>query len=49
MHELRSITPSEFERWMRVEVQGPTATGFNHDPRGKLRPHFDLDRSHRCV
>ncbi len=43
MHELRSITPDEFERWMRVESRAH-GNRFNHDPE-ELRPHFDLDRS----
>ena len=43
MLELRTITPDEFERWMRTESRAH-GNRFNHDPE-ELRPHFDLDRS----
>ena len=43
MLEMRTITPGEFEEWVRAEARA-YGNRLNVDPE-ILRPHFDLDRS----
>ena len=43
MLEMRTVTPDEFEQWVRVESRA-YGNRLNADPE-TLRPHFDLDRS----
>ena len=38
MLELRSVSPDQFERWIRTESRAH-GTRFNYDPEA-LRPHF---------
>ena len=43
MQELRTVTPDEFEPWLRAESRAHS-NRLDHDPE-ELRPYFDLSRS----
>ena len=43
MQEMRTVTPQEFEAWLRAESRAH-GNRLAHDPE-QLRPRFDLDRS----